>query len=288
MNRSLRVLDGAVVVFDGVAGVEPQTETNWRLADQYNVPRLCYVNKMDRIGANFAHCVKGIRERLGANALLCQIPLGSNDEFMRHGRPGRRRRLHLGLGRQGQHLGNRAAGRSARAPQFRLDRRQRLGRPVAEAAPGHARVRPGHGRRRLRAPARNRRVRSGHAQEVHPHGHGQRQAGAGVLRLLLSQQGRPAAARRRHRLPAVSGRERRHLDGRCRRQDHRRAGSARRRTGARAGLQGHQRPVRHADLLPHLFGRDQEGRHPAQRDPRQEGTRRPHRRSPGQCDQGHR
>jgi len=81
VNRSLRVLDGAVVVFDGVAGVEPQTETNWRLADQYNVPRLCYVNKMDRIGANFAHCVKGMRERLGANALLCQIPLGSHDEF---------------------------------------------------------------------------------------------------------------------------------------------------------------------------------------------------------------
>jgi elongation factor G len=82
VNRSLRVLDGAVVVFDGVAGVEPQTETNWRLADQYKVPRICYVNKMDRIGANFAHCVKGIRERLGANALLCQVPLGSSDEFV--------------------------------------------------------------------------------------------------------------------------------------------------------------------------------------------------------------
>ena len=82
VNRSLRVLDGAVVVFDGVAGVEPQTETNWRLADQYKVPRMCYVNKMDRIGANFAHCVKGIRERLGANAILCQVPLGSHDEFI--------------------------------------------------------------------------------------------------------------------------------------------------------------------------------------------------------------
>ena len=82
VNRSLRVLDGAVVVFDGVAGVEPQTETNWRLANQYNVPRLCYINKMDRMGANFAHCVKGIRERLGANALLCQIPIGSHDEFV--------------------------------------------------------------------------------------------------------------------------------------------------------------------------------------------------------------
>ena len=81
VNRSLRVLDGAVVVFDGVAGVEPQTETNWRLADQYNVPRLCYINKMDRIGASFTHCVKGIRERLAKHALLCQIPLGSSDEF---------------------------------------------------------------------------------------------------------------------------------------------------------------------------------------------------------------
>ncbi|MCB1600287.1 MAG: elongation factor G [Lysobacterales bacterium] len=82
VNRSLRVLDGAVVVFDGVAGVEPQTETNWRLADQYNVPRMCYVNKMDRIGANFEHCVKGIRERLGATVVLCQVPLGSQDEFV--------------------------------------------------------------------------------------------------------------------------------------------------------------------------------------------------------------
>src|SRR5688500_3314179 len=82
VNRSLRVLDGAVVVFDGVAGVEPQTETNWRLANQYNVSRMCYVNKMDRMGANFGHCLTGIRERLGANALVCQVPLGSHDEFV--------------------------------------------------------------------------------------------------------------------------------------------------------------------------------------------------------------
>jgi len=82
VNRSLRVLDGAVVVFDGVAGVEPQTETNWRLANQYNVPRLCYVNKMDRMGANFAHCVKGIKERLGATPLLCQVPIGSQEDFV--------------------------------------------------------------------------------------------------------------------------------------------------------------------------------------------------------------
>ncbi len=81
VNRSLRVLDGAVVVFDGVAGVEPQTETNWRLANQYNVPRICYINKMDRMGANYAHCLKGIKERLGANIVMCHVPLGSDTEF---------------------------------------------------------------------------------------------------------------------------------------------------------------------------------------------------------------
>ena len=81
VNRSLRVLDGAVVVFDGVAGVEPQSETNWRLADNYNVPRVCYVNKMDRAGANFRRCVDMIRTRLGARPLPVQVPLGSEDNF---------------------------------------------------------------------------------------------------------------------------------------------------------------------------------------------------------------
>jgi len=81
VNRSLRVLDGAVVVFDGVAGVEPQSETNWRLADNYNVPRICYVNKMDRSGANFRRCVDMIRTRLGARPLPVQLPLGSEDNF---------------------------------------------------------------------------------------------------------------------------------------------------------------------------------------------------------------
>ncbi len=81
VNRSLRVLDGAVVVFDGVAGVEPQSETNWRLADNYNVPRFCYVNKMDRSGANFRRCVDMIRTRLGARPLVLQLPLGSEDNF---------------------------------------------------------------------------------------------------------------------------------------------------------------------------------------------------------------
>ena len=81
VNRSLRVLDGAVVVFDGVAGVEPQSETNWRLADNYDVPRLCYVNKMDRSGANFLRCVDMIKKRLGARPLPVQLPIGSEDNF---------------------------------------------------------------------------------------------------------------------------------------------------------------------------------------------------------------
>jgi elongation factor G len=81
VNRSLRVLDGAIVVFDGVAGVEPQSETNWRLADNYGVPRICYVNKMDRSGANFLRCVDMIKKRLGARPLVVQLPIGSEDNF---------------------------------------------------------------------------------------------------------------------------------------------------------------------------------------------------------------
>ena len=84
VNRSLRVLDGAVVVFDGVAGVEPQTETNWRLADNYKVPRMCYVNKMDRSGANFRRTVQMVKERLGSRAVCIQLPIGSEDSFYGH------------------------------------------------------------------------------------------------------------------------------------------------------------------------------------------------------------
>ncbi len=81
VERSLRVLDGGVVVFDGVAGVEPQSETVWRQADKYSVPRICFVNKMDRIGANFDRCVDMIKERLGARPVLCQLPVGLEDNF---------------------------------------------------------------------------------------------------------------------------------------------------------------------------------------------------------------
>ncbi|OGY97922.1 MAG: translation elongation factor G [Candidatus Liptonbacteria bacterium RIFCSPLOWO2_01_FULL_56_20] len=81
VKRSLRVLDGAVVVFDGVAGVEPQSETNWRYADEYRVPRVCFINKLDRMGANFEKSLASIHERLTAHAVPVQLPIGIESEF---------------------------------------------------------------------------------------------------------------------------------------------------------------------------------------------------------------
>lgn len=81
VERSLRVLDGAVAVFDGVAGVEPQSETVWRQADKYNVPRMCFVNKMDRLGADFYRCVDMIVKRLGATPVVLQLPIGIEENF---------------------------------------------------------------------------------------------------------------------------------------------------------------------------------------------------------------
>ena len=82
VERSLRVLDGAVAVFDAVSGVEPQSETVWRQADKYGVPRICFINKMDRIGADFPAAVDSIRQRLGANPVAIQIPVGAESRFV--------------------------------------------------------------------------------------------------------------------------------------------------------------------------------------------------------------
>ncbi|WP_309130402.1 elongation factor G [Brevibacterium sp.] len=81
VERSLRVLDGAVAVFDGKEGVEPQSETVWRQADKYNVPRVCFVNKMDKLGADFYYTVQTIKDRLGAKPLVIQLPIGAESEF---------------------------------------------------------------------------------------------------------------------------------------------------------------------------------------------------------------
>src|SRR3984893_12656489 len=81
VERSLRVLDGAGAVFDGVAGVEPQSETVWRQADRYGVPRICFINKLDRAGASFERSFESIITRLGANPVAIQIPIGLEDQF---------------------------------------------------------------------------------------------------------------------------------------------------------------------------------------------------------------
>jgi elongation factor G len=82
VQRSLRVLDGGVVVFDGVAGVEPQSETVWRQADEYGVPRICYINKLDRMGADFMKAYRSILDRLTPNALPIQLPIGTESDFV--------------------------------------------------------------------------------------------------------------------------------------------------------------------------------------------------------------
>src|SRR5580658_9055896 len=82
VERSLRVLDGAVAVFDAVAGVQPQSETVWRQADKYSVPRICFINKMDRVGADFFHSVDTIVERLRARPVPIQIPVGAEEKFI--------------------------------------------------------------------------------------------------------------------------------------------------------------------------------------------------------------
>src|SRR5881398_1436067 len=81
VERNLRVLDGAVAVFDGKEGVEPQSETVWRQADKYNVPRICFVNKMDRVGADYFRTVDMIRDRIEATVALTQLPVGSENDF---------------------------------------------------------------------------------------------------------------------------------------------------------------------------------------------------------------
>ena len=81
VERSLRVLDGAIAVFDSVAGVEPRSETVWRQADKYKVPRIAFINKMDRVGSDFGKAVETMKDRLGANPLPIQLPIGAEDGF---------------------------------------------------------------------------------------------------------------------------------------------------------------------------------------------------------------
>ena len=243
VERSLRVLDGAIALFDSVAGVEPQSETVWRQADKYRVPRIAYINKMDRVGADFEQGVQTMIDRLGAHPVPVQLPIGAEGELPRPRRPD-------------QHEGDPLQGR---AGQGRRDRRD----------PGrHGRRR----RRRPRAPARRglqlrRRARRadprGAGDPVRapdrrdPQGDARPAPHAGAVRLLVQEQGRAAAAGRRHRLPAQpAGRPARaRARARPRRGRPRGGPRGRRRVAVRrAGVQDHGRPLRRqAHLLPRLL-----------------------------------
>ena len=192
VERSLRVLDGAVAVFDSVAGVEPQSETVWRQADRYGVPRIAYVNKMDRVGADFRAAVQTMVDRLGANAVPIQLPIGEEAEFTRHRRPDRD---------EGDRL--------QRRPRHRV-RDHRHPRGAGRRGRGRARD-PHRGARRLRRRARRglprgRGDREGPPRRGDPHRRARHRDHAGAVRLVVQEQGRPAAARRRHRPAALAAR----------------------------------------------------------------------------------
>ena len=193
VERSLRVLDGAVAVFCAVGGVEPQSETVWRQADKYGVPRVAFVNKMDRIGANLPEVVAQMRTRLGASPVLLQLPIGSEDRFTRRRRPDRV---------EGARLERREPGRGV----------QRRGDPRRDGGSGRgvprqaARDRGGV----RRDAAREVPERRGRGRRLDPQGAARgddpAQGRARAVRRRVQEQGRAAAARRGRRLPAVAAR----------------------------------------------------------------------------------
>ena len=205
VERSLRVLDGAVCVLDGNQGVEPQTETVWRQADKYDVPRVVFVNKMDKIGADFFNCVEDIVDRVAGKPVCLQLPIGAESEL-----PGRRR--------PHQDEGHRLVGRGARRRPSTRSRSRPISRTrrveyrtkLIEACvelDDDAMAAYLDGKEPDEATLR-RLVRTGRAEARLP---------SGAVRLGLQEQGRAAAARRGRRLSAVARRPRRDQGHRLRR-----------------------------------------------------------------------
>ncbi len=183
VERSLRVLDGAVACFDGVAGVEPQSETVWRQAEKYKVPRMCFVNKLDRTGANFEMCVGMIKDRLGARPAVLYLPIGIESSFK-------------GLV---DLVENRAIIWLEESLGAKFEYHRHSGRPERRCscgAPGADRNGRRAGRRRHGDLSRGQRAGHRDAQEADPQGHAELLVRAGAVRLGVQEQGRPAAARR--------------------------------------------------------------------------------------------
>ena len=243
VERSLRVLDGAIALFDSVAGVEPQSETVWRQADKYAVPRIAYINKMDRIGADFEQGVQTMIDRLGARPVPVQLPIGAESDF---------------------------AGIIDLVEMKAIIYKDELGKDIEVTdIPGEYRDAADEAREhllnevsRLRRRARRADPRGGGdpraaAQGGHPQGDARDRAHPGPVRLLLQEQGRAAAAGRGARLPAQPARRAAGggLGGHPRRgRPPGRAQRRRRRALCGAGLQDHGRPLRRqAHLLPRVL-----------------------------------
>ncbi len=263
VERSLRVLDGAIAVFDSVAGVEPQSETVWRQADRYRVPRIAFINKMDRIGADFENSVKTMVDRLGAHPVPVQLPIGAEADFTGV----------VDLVNMKAIVYKDDLGQDWEVTDIPERARRRRPRGAHRADRGRRRVRR---RADVRLP-RGEADRARPPRAGHPQGHARHLDDAGALRLRLQEQGRAAAARRGDRLPAepdrrsAGRRHRGHPDPGRRGHPHDARG-IRRRALRGARLQGHGRPVRRqAHLLPRLLRQAQRRR------PRAQLDHRPHR-----------
>ena len=227
VERSLRILDGAVAVFDGKEGVEPQSETVWRQADKYDVPRICFVNKMDKLGADFYFTVDTIINRLGAKPLVIQLPIGSESEFV-----GVVDLIEMrALVWPGDSKGDVTMGAKYEVQEIPADLVEKA-RGVPSGSPrGRRRDR----RRAAREVLRRRGAHGRRDQGRHPQAHHRERDLPRALRFRVQEPRRAADARRRHRLPAEPAR-------RAARPGPRREGP-----GARARAQGRlDRAVRRA------------------------------------------
>ena len=268
VERSLRVLDGAVAVFDGKEGVEPQSETVWRQADKYDVPRICFVNKMDKLGADFYFTVDTIIKRLGAKPLVIQLPIGSESSFEGVVDLVEMRALMW----RGDSKGDVDDGRQVRG---RGDPRRprREGRRVPRRA---ARDRRRDRRRAAREVLRRRGAHGRRDQGRDPQAHRQQRDLPGALRLRVQEPRRAADARRGHRLPAVAARRAGDRGSRPpRRGEGHRASRRRDRALRGARVQGRGAPVlRSPHLRPRVLGSPRLRRPGHQLDQGQEGAHR--------------
>ncbi len=274
VERSLRVLDGAVVVLDSNQGVEPQTETVWRQGDKYKVPRIVFANKMDKIGADFFQCLKDIVDRLGAKPIAIQLPIGAESQFKGLVDLVRMK----GVVWDEETLG--AKYHDVDIPADMLDQAKEYREKMLEAAVELDDDAMGaylDGKEPDEATLKRLIRKAVITGAFYP----------GAVRLGVQEQGRAAAARRGGGLSAVAARRARH-------QGHRRQGQRDRAQAGRQGadvaarVQDHGRPLRrHDHLLPHLFGHadHRHGRHQLDQGP--QGAHRPHAADARQQPRGH-